>query len=146
MHVSLTRLRVRSWRFMPYFAIFMVRTRNQVVRAPGFVEGKLLADRKWTFWTMTAWENPESMRQYIVSGAHKEAMPKLLEWCDEASVAHWQQETSALPGWEEAARRMRSAGRISKVRHPGPHHADLSFAQPRTTGSAKIRPEEAPTG
>ncbi len=29
------------------------------------------------------------MRQFMISGAHKTAMTFLLEWCDEASVAHW---------------------------------------------------------
>ena len=138
--VSLTRLRVRSIRFLPLFALYAFRTQRQVQAAPGFRDGGLLPDRHWTFWTLTAWNTQEDMRRYMVSGAHKAAMPKLMHWCDEASVAHWEQPEGALPTWEEADARMRSTGRPSKVRHPGPHHADLTYESPRTTGSARIRP------
>jgi hypothetical protein len=138
-HVSLTRLRVRSIRFMPLFAVYALRANAQVSKAPGFIAGALLPDRKLTFWTMTAWDSQESMRAYMHSGAHKQAMPRLLHWCDEASVAHWQQDSSGLPTWEEADRRMRTEGRISKVLHPSPNHVSLNYTTPRTTMSAPIR-------
>jgi hypothetical protein len=138
--VSLTRLRIRSIRFVPFFVLYLLRTRAQIKKAPGFEQGKLLADRSWTFWTMTAWDCQESMRHYMTTGSHKKAMPHLLHWCDEASVAHWSQPESALPSWEEADRRMREEGRASKVRNPSPQHADLSYRAPRTTGGALIRP------
>src|SRR5271165_5459235 len=114
--ISLTRLRIRSFRFLLSFALHTLRSSKQVKRAPGFLTGALLPDRSWTFWTMTAWENQESMRQYMVSGAHKTAMSHLQEWCDEASVAHWTQPEAALPSWEEADARMRKDGRPSKVK------------------------------
>lgn len=136
--VSLTRLRVRSIRFMPLFAVDAIRTRAQVRRAEGFVTGKLLPDREWTFWTMTAWDSQASMRHYITTGAHKRSMPKLMEWCDEASIAHWEQASAALPSWEEADRRMREMGRLSKVRYPSATHAGMRYRAPRTVASAPI--------
>lgn len=138
--VSLTRLRVRSLRFLPFFYLRTIGTLGQVKKAPGFLGGALLADRSWTFWTMTAWDSPESMRGYMLSGAHKEVMPKLMVWCDEASVAHWSQEESGLPSWVEADARMRVEGRISKVRYPSPDHAGLRYREPRTTTGGTIRP------
>jgi hypothetical protein len=90
--VSLTRLRVRSIRYLPFFAIHTPRALRQVKKAPGFMSGVLLPDRSWTFWTMTAWDERENMRRYMTPGAHKSAMPQLIQWCDEASVAHWDQE------------------------------------------------------
>ena len=130
--VSLTRLRVRSFRFMPLFTLHMLRTVKQVKRAPGFQHGVLLADRSWTFWTLTAWDSQESMRGYMTTGSHKAAMPHLLHWCDEASVVHWIQEETSLPTWIEAHARMCESGRASKVRNPSPNHASLSFPAPRT--------------
>lgn len=88
---------------------------------------------------MTAWDSRESMRRYMTTGAHKQAMPKLMEWCDEASAAHWEQEDAGLPTWEEADRLMRTTGRPSKVRWPTPEHAGLRYAAPRTTGSGPIQ-------
>jgi Domain of unknown function (DUF3291) len=137
--VSLTRVRVRSFRFVPIFVLHTFRSVRQLKKAPGFQHGALLADRSWTFWTMTAWDTPESMRQFMTTGSHKIAMPHLLDWCDEASLAHWSQPETALPSWTEADKRMREGGHTSKVRNPSPDHATLSFRTPRTTARATIR-------
>ena len=138
--ISLTRLRLRSVRFLPFFAIHTLRSLRQIRRSPGFQSGAVLPDRRWTFWTLTAWDSHESMRQYLLSGAHKAAMPHLQQWCDEASVAHWTQPEATLPSWSEADRRMRSEGRPSKVRTPSAHHADLTYRVPRTSLGGPIRP------
>jgi heme-degrading monooxygenase HmoA len=137
--ISVTRLRIRSIRFMPFFAIHTQRSLSQVRRAPGFRTGALLPDRSFTFWTLTAWDSQEDMRRYMTTGSHKTVMPRLMHWCDEASVAHWTQEDETLPSWIEADQRMRSEGRASKLNHPGPNHADLTYREPRTTGGAPIR-------
>jgi hypothetical protein len=105
--VSLTRLRIRSFRFVPLFSIHTWRSLRQIRSARGFQTGAILADRNWTFWTMTAWDSEESMRQFMISGSHKAAMPHLVEWCDEASVAHWTQPETPVPSWIDADRRMR---------------------------------------
>jgi len=138
--VSLTRLRLRSIRFLPLFAIQAHRSLQQVRKAPGFRGGALLPDREWTYWTMTAWDSEASMWAYMISGAHQQAMPHLLHWCDEASVAHWTQAEEAVPSWAEADRRMRESGRVSKVLHPSPRHAGLKYREPRTTRSVAIVP------
>lgn len=139
MLVSVTRLRIRSLRFMPAFFVHAQRATAQIRRAEGFLDGLLLPDRKLTFWTMTLWRDLADMRRYMTDGAHLKVMPKLLHWCDEASVVHWTQEAEALPDWAEADRRMRSEGRPSKVRHPSPHHGDLSYRSPRAGNAAPIR-------
>jgi hypothetical protein len=136
--VSLTRLRIRSFRFVPLFALHTWRSLRQLKRASGFQTGAILSDRSWTFWTITVWDAEESMRKFMLSGAHKIAMAHLMDWCDEASVAHWSQPDTQLPSWTEADRRIRESGRASKVRHPSPQHASLSYKAPRTTVDAKI--------
>ena len=137
-HVSLTRLRIRSVFYMPPFAVYTMRSLQQVRRAPGFQSGKLLPDRDRTFWTMTAWDARESMKRYMTTGAHKAAMPKLMRWCDEASVAHWEQDGDNLPSWEEADRRMRANGRPSKVNRPSAQHEGLKYREPLTSRSVGI--------
>ena len=138
--VSVTRLRLRSVRFLPGFLLHALRAQRQVRQASGFLGGALLPDRRRTFWTMTVWDSADSMRSYMLSGAHKQAMPKLVHWCDEASVAHWEQGDPVMPDWREAENRMRQTGRISKVRHPSADHAAMAFAPPRTAANAPIRP------
>lgn len=131
MHVSLTRLRIRSAWLLPAFFLYAMRSESQVRNAAGFRKGALLPDRKRTFWTITLWDSADHMRAFMTSGAHMQAMPKLLHWCDQASVAHWQTDEDALPSWEDAAQRMRTQGRASKVLHPASGHADLTYDEPR---------------
>ena len=116
--VSLTRLRIRSLLYMPQFDWRVFHSVRQTERSAGFLGGKVLQEARNTFWTMTAWENESSMNAFRTSGAHRAAMPKLLHWCDEASVAHWVQETTELPTWLEAHQRMVKDGRPSKVHRP----------------------------
>lgn len=136
--VSITRLRLRSWRFLPAFFLQTGSVIAQARKADGFGGGALLRDRQHTYWTLTLWQDQEGMRHYMTSGAHLKVMPRLMDWCDEASVVHWWQDHSNPPNWTEAERRMRSEGRISKVRNPSPDHAEMRFAAPRTSFSVPI--------
>ena len=79
--------------------------------------------RQFTFWTVTVWRDREAMAAFRRSGAHLKAMPKLLDWCDEAAVATLSETGDIPPEPAEAARRMLEDGRISKVRAPSPAHA-----------------------
>lgn len=72
-----------------------------------------------------------AMRAYISSGAHRRVMPKLKDWCDEAYVAHWEQESTALPDWTEAHRQMKENGRRSKVNNPSPAHLEFEIPKPK---------------
>lgn len=138
--VSVTRLRIRSVRFLPLFALSTSGALRQVRNARGFQQGSLALDRSWTFWTMTAWDSQQSMRAYMTTGTHKKAMPRLLDWCDEASVVHWEQAAAALPSWTEADQRMRSEGRSSKVHNPSPQNATLKYRTPRIVVDGPILP------
>jgi quinol monooxygenase YgiN len=116
--ISVTRLRLRSVRYLPPFLWHTLRSLLQAKRAPGNLSAKTRRAPDGAFWTLSAWESEASMRAYRNSAAHKKAMPKLLEWCDEASVGHWEQASGELPDWREAHRRMVETGRLSKVNHP----------------------------
>lgn len=129
--VSVVRLRLRSVRFLPMFFVHANRSWRQAARSTGFLDGTLLPDDRHAYWAMTLWREQGDMMRYMGSGAHAHVMPKLVEWCDEASVVHWRQDGDAVPGWREADRRMRAEGRPSTLRRASPHHQALTFASPR---------------
>jgi hypothetical protein len=137
--VSITRLRVRSWRYLPAFLVQSLRSARQAKAAPGNLAVGLLRDADLVFWTRTLWAGEPAMRAFMVSGVHGHVMPRLLHWCDEAAVAHWTQESVAPPSWPEAHRRLQQDGRRSKVSHPSPAQQRFEFPAPRTGGERRIK-------
>jgi hypothetical protein len=121
--VSITRLRVRRLRFLPAFAYHALLSSRQIQRSPGFLGGYLALGPRRSFWTVTVWTDEPAMRDFRRTGAHLKVMPKLLEWCDEASVATLGDAGDTPPAPDEASRRLEAEGRLSKVRHPSPAHA-----------------------
>jgi len=49
---------------------------------------------------------------------HREAMPRLAHWCDEASVSHRSDEAEEWDSWPGAASRLQQLGRLSRVNQP----------------------------
>ena len=129
--VSITRLRVRSWVYLPAFFVRSFRAARQAVAADGNLAVRLLSDRHKTFWTGTIWSNEAAVKSFMHSGAHGGVMRKLLDWCDEAALVHWTQESSEFPSWEEAYRRLQKEGRTSKLYHPSAAHTAFEIAAPK---------------
>jgi len=121
--VSITRLRLRSPLYLPIFMRYAIPSSSQSTTAPGNLVTQTRRQGFTVFWTLTVWEDEASMRRYMVSGSHRKAMPKLSQWCDEASTVHWLQENSELPPWEEIQQRMAANGRLYPVKHPSQSHA-----------------------
>src|SRR3954465_1171136 len=109
--ISITRLRVRSWRFLPMFYLRAYLSTRQAKAADGHLATRLLPDQNNTFWTATSWTDEKAMRAFMIAGAHGAVMKKLLEWCDEAALVHWTQDDSALPSWQQAHARLQAEGR-----------------------------------
>jgi hypothetical protein len=149
MLASVTRLRVRSLLFLPAFARYVFLSWRQVVRAEGFRGGRLLIDRRLTFWTLTVWETERAMKDFRGAAAHARVMPHLVHWCDEASYAHWALGGDAVPSWQEAYQRLQKEGKLSRVAHPSPEHEACDFAVPRLKPligadlSASKKPDES---
>lgn len=138
--LSVTRLRLRSVRYLARFAPGAFASGRQARAAPGFLAGAVLADRGLAFWTLTLWRDGAALDAFVRSGAHRGAMPGLIEWCDEAAVARWDVPEAALPGWHEVDARLRRHGRASRVRHPSPSHATLTHEAPRTLFKGRLTP------
>lgn len=118
--VSITRLRLRSVWFFPLFAWHTFRSLKQARASDGCL-GAQVNNFGGAFWTLTLWRDRAALRAFMRAGAHRKVMPKLASWCDEASLAHWDQ--AALPSWPDAAQRLGDEGRTSAVDHPSPAQA-----------------------
>lgn len=136
--VSVTRFRVRSLRFLPFFLIHAQRCLAQIRRADGYIAGALRRDRDHAYWTTSVWRDEAALLAYVTGGAHRNAMPKMSEWGEEASTVRWVQGGAELPSWPEAIERMRREGHPVPLRHPGPAHANLGFAASQPSQMARI--------
>jgi len=129
--VSITRLRLRSWRFLPGFMWSTWSSTRQLRSTTGFIQGRFANELLFGFWTMTIWSDLEAMHRFRDAGAHRVAMRKLLDWCDEASFVHWEADESRLPTVDEAHARLVKSGRTSKVKHPSASHSSGQCASTR---------------
>jgi hypothetical protein len=97
--VSITRLRVRHFWYMPLFLLHAMRSSNQVQQAHGILGAESRSEPGNAFWTKTLWVDVAAMKKYRNSGAHQLAMRILSAICDEASYARWTQDSPTLPSW-----------------------------------------------
>jgi heme-degrading monooxygenase HmoA len=128
--IAVTRLRVRDAAFRDEFLAASFECAAQAEGAPGHLDADYLADADDAFWTVTAWASEQAMRDYVRSAPHRDAMPRLRQWCDEATTVSWEQATALLPGWDDAHGRITTAGRVSRVDEPSEAHADRAFPVP----------------
>ena len=131
--VAITRLRVRSFRYLPAFLLASLRSAREAKHAPGNLAVSVLSDANLAFWTRTLWTDERSMRGFMFAPAHRAVMPELLQWCDEAAVAHWLQDSPEPPPWEEVHRRLQQEGRTSRVDHPSVGQLQFAVPPPKTT-------------
>lgn len=129
--ISVTRLRVRSLRFLLSFLWQTLKVARQAQHSSHFLGGRILREAKNIFWTVTAWEDEAAMRGFRQTGARGQVMPKLLEWCNEAAYVHWSQDNLELPDWREAHRRLVQDGKLSKVYHPSPAQVAKQIVEPK---------------
>jgi hypothetical protein len=132
--VSITRLRVRSWFYLPAFFVQSVRAIKQAREAEGNRSVAVLLDVKKTFWTRSVWASETAMRAYILAGVHRKVMGRLAQWCDEAAIVHWTQESMEPPMWEDAHRRLQQDGRASKVHEPSEDQRNYRIPAPIVRG------------
>jgi hypothetical protein len=121
--ISITRLHLRSIRFLPGFLWYARLSFKQALRTPGNLGVKLRKTKGLAFWTLTMWQNNQAIRAFVPASPHREAMQKLPHWCDEAAFADWQQQdTSDWPSWEVATEKLRTTGRLVDVLQPSEKH------------------------
>jgi hypothetical protein len=121
--VSVTRLRLRSARFLLPFLWYTWRSLRQARRSSGCRAAETRKSRGLTFWTLRVWETEAAMSAFRGTSPHREAMTRLPAWCDEASVAHWTEASGDVPPWERAAGQLAARGRLSRVQHPSSDQA-----------------------
>ncbi len=123
MFVSITRLTLRRFWLIGGFLRVSNGCILQARAAEECMAGATMYEWPLTFWTMTVWTSDRAMRQYMSSGAHGEAMPKLRGWCSFAATAHFNQSTVEIPEPKDAHRVLAAKAHFAPIAEPNPEHA-----------------------
>lgn len=108
--VSITRLRIRAVRFLPAFLIDTLPSARQVKRAERYLGGQMFADRRQTYWTMTARTDAAAMRATMTAGPHRRAWPPITPLCkrEMRTLSSWKSIATANPTFRGGSRSMTS--------------------------------------
>ena len=131
--VSITRLRVRRWRYVPQFLVQSIRAARQAKRSAGSISVSVLRDADRAFWTRMVWRDEVAMRAFMRSGVDRRIMARLPEWCDEAALVRWVQDRDEPPSWAEAHRRLQGEGQRSRVSYPSEAQRRFEIREPRAS-------------
>jgi hypothetical protein len=133
--LSLTRLRLHSWRAYPGFILWVVGSLLQSLRSDGLLGLMLLRDRHNAFWTLTLWRDQQAMQVFRNQGSHGQAMRRLAQWCDESAAAHWQVNEAVLdqlrrPDWTVLQRRLMQEGHFAPLPLASPDQSERKIPAP----------------
>jgi len=107
-HAMLSYLPLNTFRAIPKFMRYTLQIRLQLADSEGLVGYSLdanVANRK--FWTLSVWEDEESLMRFVGRNPHARVMTDLLLHMGQTEFIHWKVSGSSVPpDWEEAKGRM----------------------------------------
>jgi hypothetical protein len=103
----LSHLPLNKYRAIPAFLKFTLQIQKQLGVTPGIVGYSLRAKPlSRNFWTLSAWENEQVLRDFVVKLPHGKAMRAMMPHMGPTKFTKWKVLGSALPlQWEEAMER-----------------------------------------
>ena len=105
----LSYLPLNKFRMMPKFMRHTFQIQRQLAASEGLIGYSLDANvPRWEFWTLSVWEDEESLRRFLQRRPHSRVMTGLLPNGGQTEFLRFRVDgTSIPPSWEEARRRMR---------------------------------------
>lgn len=132
-YLSMTRLKLKSARYVIPFLVYNERVVKQIRTSEGFLKGKLLATPTLSMWTTTLWASQEALKAFYLNGTHRIAMAKLNEWSSEAASAHQQVDINELPSWGYISTQLCKIGHFTALKEPSLEHEHRTILSPRVT-------------
>lgn len=107
MHVSVTGLRIKAFWLTPLFFWHAIPSFAQARRARGVLHAAV-CKRDGIQHTLTVWEDPAAMREFMTSGAHLKAMRAFRTFATGRIHGY---AAEAIPSWDEALAEWQAHGR-----------------------------------
>ena len=117
----LSRLPLKTFGAMPKFFRFVFGIRRQLAQTEGLIGYSLDAHPlAKEFWTLSVWEDRESLWHFVERMPHTQAMQDLLPHMKQTEFFHFEVKGSSVPpDWQETKRRMRERGTEAPSRETG---------------------------
>lgn len=105
----LSYLPLNKWRALPKFMRYTYQIRRQLADSEGLIGYSLDANVPGReFWTLSVWQDEESLRRFVQRTPHSRVMMDLLADMGQTEFFRWDVDGYSIPpNWEEAKRRMR---------------------------------------
>jgi hypothetical protein len=109
----LSHLPLNKYRAIPAFLKFTFQIQRQLGFTPGIVGYSLRAKpSSRNFWTLSAWENEQVLKDFVVKLPHGQAMKTMTPHMGPTKFTKWKVLGSDLPlRWEEAMERSQKGER-----------------------------------
>ncbi len=135
----LSHLPLNTFRAMPKFFRFVFGIRRQLAHSEGLVgyslDAHVLAKE---FWTLSVWEDRDSLWRFVQRLPHSRAMQDLLPHMGQTEFFHFEVDGASVPpDWEETKRRMRERGAETPSREAADEF--VSVARAEDLGEAAMR-------
>lgn len=130
-YLSMTRLKLKSPRYLIPFWFHTQRVVKQIKESEGFLQVKLLVTHNLSMWTMTLWASEEALDNFYLIGAHLLVMKKLSEFSSEAMAGHQEIESNELPSWEYVRNELCRIGYLGKLKEPSTDHKNRIISIPK---------------
>jgi hypothetical protein len=132
--IVVTRLRLRDPALFDEFVGAAFAVVQQAQSSDGNLASDLLADADNVYWTSTAWRTAwrdrDAMNAFVGTEPHLSTMPRIDDWCDEATFVDWDQPSADLPGWQTRYERLVADGQVTKLSNSSDAHETRDFPAP----------------
>lgn len=108
-HALLSHLPLNTFRALPKFMRYTIQIRRQLAASEGLIGYSLDANVPGKeFWTLSVWEDRESLWRFVQRIPHSRVMTDLLPHMRQTDFFHFEVDGSSVPpDWKETKRRMR---------------------------------------
>ena len=127
------RLRLRDPALLDEFFTAAATVLEQAKNSRGNLGADVLADAHNTWWTLTAWQERDSIRAFMGTEPHLSTMARLDDWCDEATFTDWEQASEDLPDWQTSYRLLATDGQVASLTHASGANQTRAFPPPVET-------------
>ncbi len=136
-YLSMTRLKLKSPRYLIRFWNYNEKIVRQMQTAEGFLQGKLLANYSLAMWTTTLWTSSEALKEFYLNGSHQEVIARISEWSSEAVHFSKYVSTKELPSWQQIGSELAHQGRFQELKQPSLNQQNKVVLPPKFVNLVK---------